>query len=321
MPLVDMPLSRLKEYKGISPKPVDFDEYWDDALSEMNAVDSNVTLTPAKFQSPFADCFDMYFTGVRGARIYAKYARPKNCSGKAPAVFFFHGYSGSSGDWTNLLPYVASGFCVASLDCRGQGGKSQDIGGVLGDTMIGHIVMGLDSGKENLLFRHIFLDTAQLVKIVKSFPEVDKDKLAAKGGSQGGALTIVCGALSPELKLLCPAYPFLSDYRRVWEMDLAKSAYEGIKSYFRYFDPRHERADEIFNTLGYIDIHNLAPRIKGKVVLATGLMDTVCPPSTQFAIYNNLTCDKEQVIYPDFGHESLPKWAEIEYSHIVNFFN
>ena len=38
----------------------------------------------------------------------------------------------------------------------------------------------------------------------------------------------------------------------------------------------------------------------------TGLMDTVCPPSTQFAAYNKITSRKEMVIYPDFTHEALP---------------
>ena len=35
-------------------------------------------------------------------------------------------------------------------------------------------------------------------------------------------------------------------------------------------------------------------------------MDTVCPPSTQFAAYNKITSPKQTAIYPDFGHEGLP---------------
>ena len=33
MPLIDMPLEELKKYQGISPKPDDFDEYWDRAIT------------------------------------------------------------------------------------------------------------------------------------------------------------------------------------------------------------------------------------------------------------------------------------------------
>jgi cephalosporin-C deacetylase len=35
-------------------------------------------------------------------------------------------------------------------------------------------------------------------------------------------------------------------------------------------------------------------------------MDTICPPSTQFAAYNKIRSKKELLIYPDFGHEGLP---------------
>ena len=46
------------------------------------------------------------------------------------------------------------------------------------------------------------------------------------------------------------------------------------------------------------------------VLMGTGLMDTICPPSTQFAAYNKITAKKQQIIYPDFGHEGLPRWND-----------
>jgi cephalosporin-C deacetylase len=36
-----------------------------------------------------------------------------------------------------------------------------------------------------------------------------------------------------------------------------------------------------------------------------GLMDTICPPSSQFAAYNKIRAPKRLVTYPDFGHEAL----------------
>ena len=42
------------------------------------------------------------------------------------------------------------------------------------------------------------------------------------------------------------------------------------------------------------------------VFLLVGLMDTICPPSTQFAAFNKITSPKEVILYPDFGHENLP---------------
>ena len=89
-------------------------------------------------------------------------------------------------------------------------------------------------------------------------------------------------------------------------MDLDVAAYEELRSFFRMFDPLHEREDEMFERLGYIDNQHLASRIQAEVLMPVGLMDAVCPPSTQFAAYNKIASKKSLIVYPDFGHEGLP---------------
>lgn len=306
-----MPLEELKSYGGLNPRPNDFDEYWSSALAEMKSIDPNVEFIPYPIKTATAECFDMFFTGVGGARIHAKYVRPKGVSEPHPAVVVFHGYTGNSGDWFGLLSWASQGYTVAALDCRGQGGLSEDIGGVVGNTHHGHIIRGLDDEPQKLLFRSIYLDCAQLVGIVMNLQEVDADRVGVTGGSQGGGLTIACAALEPRIKKAAPVFPFLCDYRRVWELDLARNAYAELCSYFRMFDPRHEREDEIFTKLGYIDNQYLANRIRADVLMCTGLMDEICPPSTQFAAYNKIESSKDVVIYPDFGHEGLPGSSDI----------
>jgi len=301
-----MPLEQLHSYQGRNPRPTDFDAFWDRGLAEMRGVDSQVELVPADFSTDFADCYDLYFTGVGGARVHAKFLKPKKIDEPCPVVLMFHGYAGNSGDWLSKLGYVAQGFVVAALDCRGQGGLSEDRGQVAGTTLQGHIIRGLDGPPEQLLFRQIFLDTAQLANIVTEMPEVNENRLAALGGSQGGGLTLACAALEPRIKKAAPLYPFLCDYRRTWELDLAEDAYWELKEYFRRFDPLHEREEEVFEKLGYIDAQHLAARIEAEVLLGTCLMDTICPPSTQFAAYNKITSQKSLLIYPDFGHEIPP---------------
>ena len=318
MPLIDKPLAELHVYRGINPRPGDFDQYWEEALAEMNAVDPRIELRPASFSAPNAECFDLFFTGVGGSRIHAKYLRPKNVAKPHPAVLQFHGYSGNSGDWADKLNYVSIGFSVAVLDCRGQGGLSENLEPVKGNNFKGQIIRGLDDDPKKFVFRQIFLDTAQLAKIVMGFDEVDEKRVGAMGGSQGGALTLACVSLATGIKLAAPVFPFLSDYQRVWEMDLAEGAYEELKTYFRHFDPRHEREEEIFTKLGYIDIQHLAPRIRAEVLMGTGLMDRICPPSTQFAAYNKITSKKHVVIYPDFGHEGLPGFNDKTFEFMAN---
>jgi cephalosporin-C deacetylase len=318
MPLLfDMPFEKLETYQGTNPRPDDFDTYWESALAEMRALDADMELRPASFHAPFAECFDLYFTGVGGARVHAKLLRPKAATAPHPAVVMFHGYSGSAGEWHDKLGYVGAGYTVAALDCRGQGGSSEDVGGVIGNTLRGHIIRGLDGPAEGLMYRQLFLDTAQLAGLVMDMEEVDGTRVGAMGGSQGGGLTLACAALEPRIKQAAPVFPFLSDYQRVWEMDLAENAYGELKDYFRNFDPRHEREKEVFTRLGYVDVQHLADRIRARIMMGVGLMDQTCPPSTQFAAYNKISADKSLALYPDFGHEGLPGHGDCTFAFMM----
>ena len=73
-----MSVEKLHTYEGRNPRPADFDEFWDKSLAEMNAIDPKATFTPVPFPSKSMECFDLYFTSTKGARIYAKFARPKH---------------------------------------------------------------------------------------------------------------------------------------------------------------------------------------------------------------------------------------------------
>ena len=318
--LIDMPLEKLREYKGCSPCPRDFDRYWDESLAELDAVKPDILLTPAReFSAPNAECLDLFFTGVGGARVHAKVLRPKARRRAAPAVVMFHGYHSNSGKWSNRLGYVNAGFTVAVLDCRGQFGESEDNLQTCGITVRGHILRGVDDpDPKKLLFRYNYLDTVELTRIVMDLDGVDPDRIGITGGSQGGGLSCACAALEPRVNRCLAVYPFLSDFRRVWAMDLAKGAYQELTDYFRWRDPLHEREEEFFTRLGYIDIQNLAPRIGCKFRMFTGLMDTTCPPSTQFAAYNKVaSADKRVKIWYDHRHEDLPHGDDMTYMYMM----
>lgn len=56
---------------GSSPCPTDIDEYWDTALAEMSALDPELEMIKIDFPAKGLECYDMYFTGTKNARIYA----------------------------------------------------------------------------------------------------------------------------------------------------------------------------------------------------------------------------------------------------------
>jgi cephalosporin-C deacetylase len=179
MPVFEMPLAELRTYQGRNPKPADFDAYWKRGLDELAATPADVELQPHPSPARFADCFDLFFTGTGGARVHAQFLRPRGGEGPHPALLRFHGYSMYAGDWYEKLAWVAQGFVVAALDVRGQGGLSEDVGGVRGTTLRGQIIRGLDDDPDKLLFRQIFLYTLRSAQVVMDQPEVDPARVAA----------------------------------------------------------------------------------------------------------------------------------------------
>ncbi|MBA2445972.1 MAG: alpha/beta fold hydrolase, partial [Nocardioidaceae bacterium] len=278
------------------------------ALSELDEVATPPMLKRSQVAAPPGiSCEDVWFTGVGGAQVHAQLLRPLELSSPGPALVMFHGYAGAAGDWDAKFGWTLAGFTVLAMDVRGQSGTSTDVGGTTGRTFAGHFIRGvMTDTPQQWLFRNVFLDVAQVTRYARQLDGVDPTRVATLGGSQGGALAVVAAALVPEVARCMTRYPFLSDYQRVWELALATDAYAELRDHFRSFDPRHAQADELWQKLGYLDIQHLASRIRAEVLMQTCLDDTVCPPSTQFAMYNKVTAAKSLEIYPDFGHEKAP---------------
>lgn len=296
--MIDLPLADLYKYTGSNPFPDDFDSFWDEQYKLLENCEKNIELNDTGIIIEGCKLYDLYFSGVDGAKVYAKYIRREE--DLSPVILYFHGYRRSSPSWSNLLQYVAIGFSVIAMDCRGQGGRSEDISIVKGNTFAGHFVRGLADGPHNMLMHFIMLDAAETALIAKS---LSHSLVVSYGASQGGALALACAGLCNDVNSVISLCPFLCDYKRVWQTDLGGSAYSELIEYFRMFDPRHEHEDEIFYRLGYIDVQNFAHRITADVLMMTGLMDDTCPPSSQFAVYNKICSEKRMIVYPDFAHE------------------
>ena len=309
---MDMPILQARQYLGSSPKAANHDVFWQEALEELDGVEPLTQWSDADVQFHSAKCQWLRFQSVGGTWVSAKVLRPKT-PGKHPAVLMFHGYTADSGDWLSLLPYAAEGFVVAAMDCRGQAGATPDDGCYAGYTVRGHITRGLAGDPKNMLFRKMFLDAVQLARVMARQPDVDPARMASMGNSQGGALSIACSALSGQISRTVIIHPWLSDFRRCMELTLCHqnwSPYSEISDFFRRLDPLHLKEDEYYDKLSYIDVQHLASRIQNPVLMFITQQDNACPPSTQYAVYNHLTCEKQLVEYPEYDHEWPPQMSD-----------
>lgn len=320
MPFSAERLAELEACRGKNPIPADFDEFWAARIAEADAVPLDYEILPSDQIPELGSCtyYDLYFTGMEGARVYAKYAVPKvPGEGPVPLVLQFHGYPGCTRSWAEQSSWPGIGCAILSMDNPGQGGRSEDVGGFKGTTVSGHLIAGVDGGPENLYYVRLYQDQHILCRIVRELEGIDLSRVYVNGSSQGGGMGIACCALNPDLvNRASILYPFLSDFREVWELGADEIAYDGIRYYSRWFDADGERADEWFGTLGYVDSLSFAHLVRCPVLFGTGLADVVCPPETQFAVYNALTCPKKHLLYPDFGHEEIQAFDD----QIIRFY-
>ncbi len=298
-----MSLEVMQTYRGRQEIPADFDSFWQSQLAALPDC-PDYELLEKQVNLPGVSCKDLFFTGTNGSRIFAKCLFPQS-EAAIPVLFYFHGYQGQGPDWSELLKFTAAGFGVVAMDVRGQTGRSQDLGQFDGITVKGQVIRGMLQGPDHLFYKDVYLDVYQLIHLVAGFEFVDDGRLMSYGGSQGGALALVAAALYPKLSKAVSIYPFLSDFKRVLELGNNSEAYDELFRYFKYKDPFHKTEEEVLRNLSYIDIKNLAHFIQCPVAMITGLEDAVCPPSTQFAVYNRLEGEKEMAILPDYGHDAM----------------
>ena len=77
---------------------------------------------------------------------------------------------------------------------------------------------------------------------------------------------------------------------------------------------------EVFEKLAYIDIVNFSSKLSCDLLIGTGLLDSICPPSTQYAVFNNVNCKKKHLIFHKYGHE-LNNFFENENLKFMQFNN
>ena len=300
MASVDWPLDKLVGYTPELTARDDFHEFWERNLQQSAQIPLRGEFTEVEDCLPGARVYDAAFDGVDGVRVRGWYLTARDVSEPRPAVVKFIGYSGGRDYPHTAAHHVLNGFCVFVMDSRGQGGNT----GLKLDTGYGarrgFITHGI-LDRDEYYYRAFYLDTVRAVELVSQRDEVDETRIAAVGGSQGGALAIACAGLSDRVTAMAPDVPWLSHFRRA--IDLAVGPYEEITDFMKQYP---ERIEQAFETLSYFDNMNLVTLTRARSALySVGLWDDICPPSTVYASYNHLpeAVDRQIEVYPYNKHE------------------
>jgi cephalosporin-C deacetylase len=319
MPWYDLPLERLREYHTATAEPAGLDEWWATRLREARGLAKPAALTAHEpgLYAPF-EVSDVEFSGGAGDRVRAWYIRPRREIDSI--VVKFIGYGGGRGSPAEHMLLPALGYAVLVMDSRGQGGK-WTAGATADGTGTGPenaLVMtrGI-STPENYYYTRMFTDAALAVDTALELAG-PSGKVAVSGASQGGALALAAAALQAENVAVCHAdVPFLCDIQRA--ITLAPSApYTEIPEFLAENVALIPKA---LDTLRYVDCALLARRITATTLISAGLMDDICPPSTVFAAFNEISgAHKDIAVYPFSGHSVPHAHAERQLHHLREHF-
>lgn len=301
MALFDLPLDELERYRSDAPSPPDFDEFWTRSIADARGHDVLVDVDRVATGLTLVDTWDVTFAGFDGQPVRAWYTRPAGVTADLPAVVEYLGYGRGRGLPQERLTWAVAGYAHLLVDTRGQGGQYGSGGDTpdpvgSGPAAPGFVTRGI-LDPATYYYRRVFTDAARAVDAARALPGVAR--VAVVGNSQGGGIALAVAGLVPDLAGVMVSAPFLCDIPRA----LAITDADPYGEIVRYLAVHRGAADQVLRTLSYVDGVHHARRATAPALFATGLRDTVCPPSTVFAARNAYAADAEIAVYAYNHHE------------------
>jgi cephalosporin-C deacetylase len=280
--------------KAIKPfdAPTDFETFWRNAKTELDAITPNYKIT--KNDTILKDTnYNVYLVEMQSLEnetVRGWLVTPKGKT-NLPAILNVPGYSAQMLPWRGLPNAV-----VFYFNIRGHGNsKSPNVPG-----FPGYLLHNL-SNKQKYIYKGAYMDCVRAIDFLTTCPEVNKNAIGVTGASQGGALSFAAAALDARVKALAPDVPFLSDFKTYFEI-----AEWPANEFKLAIKQQNLNENEVYQSLAYFDIKNLATKITQPIFMGVGLRDVVCPPAINFAAFNNTkSTTKSYELFAAAGH-SLP---------------
>lgn len=292
-----------EQIRPFTEEPADFRDFWRSNIEEMRRTPLRYTAEAAPEYS--TDKFSCQLIKLQidkaGHYFYGYLFVPKGAqAGSCPVVLCPPG----AGIKTIKEPlrhkyYAENGFIrleieIHGLDPRLPEAAFSDLSLAFNGRDNGYLANGIDS-RDRYYMKHVYLGLVRCLDLLTSLPEWDGRNVAVQGGSQGGALALVAAAIDSRVTQCVVNHPALSD--------MAAYSEEGRTGGYPHFNriggiltPQH------ISTLAYYDVVNFARHITSPVYMTWGYNDNVCPPTTSYAVWNTLRCEKESLITPINEH-------------------
>ena len=150
--------------------------------------------------------------------------------------------------------------------------------------------------RDSMFFHEMVMRLIRAIDVITAQPQWDGKTVMVHGCSQGGAQAVMAGCLDPRVDLVCAEIPAMCDHTGMaadrasgWPL-LVECDGEGAP------DARQLKAAR------YYDVVNFARHVTVPTYVTAGIIDSLCPPTTVYAMYNQLKGEKHMLEHPTTGH-------------------
>ena len=272
---------------GLStPRPEDFDAFWDMKLAAQAKVPINPILTPVQTDVPGVE-MSIFSLDALGSKAHGYLAKP-DVNGRFPAVIQLQ-YAGVYALNAHAdAERAAEGWLVLNVDSHDKLPSDPS-----GNIPQAYQAVG-NTDPEKSYFLDMYLRDSRVLDYLLTRPDWDGKTIVLTGGSMGGQQSLALAGLRPDritAALIC--VPAGADTNG--DLHGRKAGYPNWPS---------DNPDAMRTAL-YFDTVNFAPRIKAPVLAGMGFIDTVSPPAGVWTMLNQISGPTEPLPMIDSEHDNF----------------
>jgi len=272
---------------GLStPRPDDFDAFWDAKLAAQARIPIHPVLTPVQTGVPDVE-ISMFVLDALGSQTHGYIARPAR-EGKFPAVIQLQ-YAGVYAlDPRPIAELAADGWLVMNVDSHDKPPTDPS-----GNIPRNYQAIG-NTDREKSYFLNMYLRDSRALDYLMTRPDWDGKTVVLTGGSMGGQQSLALAGLRPEkISVVLICVPAGADTNA--DLHGRKAGYPNWPS----------DKPETMKTALYFDTVNFASRIQATVMAGIGFIDRTSPPAGIWTVLNQIPAPKEPLPMIDSDHDNI----------------
>jgi cephalosporin-C deacetylase len=269
-----------------TPRPDDFDAFWDGKLAAQAKIPINPVLTPVQTDVPGVE-LNMFELDALGSKAHGYVAKPAR-EGKFPAVVQLQ-YAGVYALNARAAAQRASeGWLMINVDSHDK--LPSDPGA---NIPRGYQAVG-NTDREKSYFLNMYLRDSRALDYLLTRDDWDGKTIVLTGGSMGGQQSLVLAGLrADKITAVLVCVPAGADSNG--DLHGRKAGYPNWPS----------DKPEVMKTALYFDTANFTSRIKAPVMAGMGFIDTISPPAGVWTALNQIGAPVEPLPMIESEHDNL----------------